>query len=1761
MDALKRRRGVEKRNITIATTWLNSVDKDLVTVIQLKNRRSVIEGYFQKFEEYQGNIEDACADDAELAIQVGERDDFETKYLDLISKLDTIIDEKTPTQATAASCSHSASSHHKVNLPRMDLPIFHGNYEDWIEFRDLFVASIDSNASLSNGQRLQYLKSSLKGEAAGLIKTLSISDANYDEAWKILTERYDNKREIIHSLLKRLFNQHHLTNESVTGLKQLLDTTKECLGTLAVLARPVEHWDDVIVYFVVERMDPETRKQWAFRPEETDMPKLSDLYTFMEQRIRALKASIVSDSNEKHVNLPNPRRRATSNFSSFNKCLLCKGDHFLFKCKTFSTMNISDRYELVKKHNMCYNCLRTDHRINDCKSQSKCRTCQRKHHSLLHKERQGTPMTTHEGVPPSNQESGATRSANPTFSGYGGGASTNVLLATAIVSVRDNEGNSHPVRVLLDTGSEASFISEKCVTSLSLQRRRSEVVVTGISSSSGGVTKGEVDVKLQSCINNESIHVTCLVLPKVTSNIPSELCAKSRWPHVQGLQLADPDFNIPGNIDILLGAEYVPLIMCEGRSFGPPNTPIAENTIFGWVLLGRVSVNSHLTVRSHHVQCTVDELLMKFWEIEELPESRQLTPDEHQAEEHFRSTHYRSEDGRYVVKLPFNVNKERLGSSRDAAIRRWKQVERRLQANPDLNTKYCKFMIEYISLNHMELIPESESVEIIGKTFYLPHHFVHKIGTAENKFRVVFDGSFKTSTNISLNDCLIVGPTIQPDIFTLLLKFRLHQVVLKTDIGKMYRQFWVDITDQDYQRIVWRANPDEPIRDYRLKTITYGTASAPFLATRCLKQAAVQNKDDYPTASKVLDEDTYVDDVITGTSTTELAKQLARELQTIASSAGLSMLKWSSNNEDVLSSISPEQREVDSTLSFDDSPTLKALGVQWHPQTDSFSFSFTDIPLGPDAKVTKKILLSEIAKVFDPLGFLSPVIIREKILLQELWKAELQWNDDLPDQIRQQWQQYYYERKDISSIIIPRCIMPPPPYKNQELHGFSDASLRAYGAVVYLRTELHDGSYHVYMITSKTRVAPIKQSSLPRLELMGAVMVAQLLTTVKKTLGLDVDICAWSDATIVLKWIAGFPSRWGTFVGNRVSQIQQLIPCENWRHVAGDQNPADCASRGISPSELLQHPSWWHGPSWLQSSQLPFFQTPPLSPDVDLEERKKPVLVHAATLGKSSFKLNLYKKYSRLSKLTRITAMILRFIKNYFLKKDDQVRGFITPKELDDSLVFWMKFAQSQSFAEEKRELQQTKTVKQSSKLHQLTPFIDQQGLIRVLGRLSHSASIPETQKHPIILPSNEHLTKLIIEHCHLHHLHSGFQLTWATLRRDYWILRARDTIRHLIRKCVTCRRHRAETAKQLMGNLPDARVNPCRTFENVGVDYAGPFNLRVLKGRSNKLMKGYMAVFVCMASKAVHLEAVSDLSTDAFLAAFERFVSRRGLCHRIFSDCGTNFIGASKELKTLFSSQQHNSEVADKLANRGIVWSFNPPAAPHQGGVWEAAVKSAKFHMKRVIGDESLTFEQFHTILCKVEACLNSRPLTPMSPSPDDMEVLTPGHFLIGQALNAVPQQPLHDVKVNRLDKWQRAQQLTQHFWRRWSNEYLSTLQQRFKWSTQNRNLQVDDVVLVKEDNTPPMHWRTGRIIQTFPGKDQIVRVVKVKLFLINFMNWNVLSQRYVHYYIMMNDNFSNSVIIFAILRCCILLQCVCGCSPSSQIALVSRIAVMGMP
>ncbi|XP_043267646.1 uncharacterized protein [Venturia canescens] len=1227
---------------------------------------------------------------------------------------------------------------------------------------------------------------------------------------------------------------------------------------------------------------------------------------------------------------------------------------------------------------------------------------------------------------------------------------------------------------------------------MQFKRQSASLNVVSLGNQRTGRTRGVVTAHLSSLHDfSASFSAAAFILRALTTPLPSfTSTGRKSWSHLNGLQLADPDFLQPRPVDLIIGADsYGKLIESEVIK-GRPSEPIAQRTLFGWIVLGPISDTTTTPTSLHHasVEDDVSLQLRKFWEVEELPSDSAPTQDEDTefCEQHFKSTHTRDASGRYTVRLPFKLPPTTLGDSFTAASRSLHRLRSRLSDNEYISQLYAEFLQEYEALHHMIPVPD---VRPTKPCFILPHRGVVREHSVTTKLRVVFNGSCKTNTGFSLNDILHTGPKLQQDISDVLLWIRQHRFIFATDITKMYRQILLHPDDQDFQRILWYNSNNEQI-SYKLTTVTYGLSCAPYLAIRVMLQLVEDEGQEFPLAVPSLTKGRYVDDIFGGADSVSELRDIALQLEQICARGCLPLQKWTSNSPAALQHLDSSALQPEAVSIKSEDSTTKLLGLVWDPIKDVFRFN---LQANFSSTITKRIALSETASLFDPLGFISPVIITAKIFMQELWLAKLQWDDLLPERLQLRWWQFRESLSDLPLISLPRWLHSSPT-DSVELHGFSDASQLAMAAVVYLRSTSSDGSTSVTLLASKTRVAPLKRLSIPRLELSAALLLARLIAYIQKTLPRkDAPLYLWTDSSVTLTWVSSQPARWKDFVRNRVSLIQDLTSTAKWRFISGKENPADCASRGLTPLQLSKHSLWWSGPTWLMNTSENW-PAQPLNLPTDAPLEHRPGFSFTSNLEPIGEIWDLVQRYSSLTRLLRITAMCQRALHRF--KRSSPVRTDIqlTPDDLEQARLFWVLHIQSAHFAAELRSISNGNFLTRGHFLSALTPFIDSHGTLRVGGRLQHS-SLNLEAKHPAILPRHSTFTTLVIADAHLKTLHGGTQSTLTLLRSNYWIVGGRAPIRSFILHCAKCVRFRGLRAQQLMGQLPISRATPSRAFLHTGLDYAGPFTVKTWRGRNTKTYKGYLAVFVCFSTSAVHLELVTDYTSDAFIAAFRRFTSRRGICHTLYSDCGTNFIGADAQLQGLFKeSAAEMPHIISSLTNIGTRWSFNPPSAPHMGGKWEAAVKSAKHHLQRVIGDSALTYEEFTTLLTQVESVLNSRPLGAMSDDPDDFSALTPGHFLIGEALNSVPEPSLTSTPELKLPRWAQIQRRFQQIWQRWSSDYLQHGLATSKWRHPRNEIQVGSLVLITDERLPPSKWPLARVVSLHPGEDELTRVVTLR-------------------------------------------------------------------
>ncbi|XP_075150627.1 uncharacterized protein LOC142224725 [Haematobia irritans] len=1558
-----------------------------------------------------------------------------------------------------------------LRLPPCDTDTFKGGYTAWPSFRDLFTAIYIKNSRLSNVEKLFHLTQKTAGEAREIISNVPLTNEGFTLAWKNLIDRYENRRMQVNEQLKLLFNLPNVNFDSSQSIQKLQRTVNSCMQTLETLGVEVKDWDPILIFLCSSKLPRPFLEEFENSLEDCKvLPNWNIFDKFLKHKFKTLESvgnikPIHNKHNQQnfdggrnrhdkpkfvnsfHTNVSQKlqfdRKRKPNSKSSVTQpnqnnqnpsCQLCKATHFIRDCPKFIEKSINDRIHVVKVSHLCYNCLSSNHGVKDCKSKFTCRECSMRHHTMLHK---GTETQTlaqdpvSDAVRPSTSTAALATQIQSTPS-IGNNVMTltlqndrtcgnhprGTLLFTALVQI-ESRGQLFDARAIIDSGSQSTFISEKLKNKLALPTKRNLIHVTGVSQMLSETSTKSCLFTLRSRLDTRfKLEVWAPVLKALPSHLPPQNLDLRQLGDVANLDLADPKFYISQPVDLLIGMDIGPLIFDIGSPMRSIGTLLAQNTVFGWIIGGPMTNDPYNNNRiSLHNTVAIEQVLTRFWEMEETPKKILRSEEDMFCESNFKQTTKRNSDGRYVVSLPFKKCHE-LGSSRNIAMAQFYRMETKLMKTPDLKEQYDKSILEYLELGHMRKISAQEITK--APNYYLPHHAVVKPDRLTTKLRVVFNASNPTSNKSALNDTLYTGPILQQNLVLQILKWRFFKYVFNADITKMYRQILLDPNQTQYQRILFRKSPADPVEDFELLTVTFGVNCAPFLAIRTLLQLAEDVADTHPIASKIIQENLYVDDVLAGAHTIDEAIASRKELILALESAGFKLMKWTANDHKIIQELPNEKLLPVNWLDLSEDSSAKTLGVRWNISGDFFTFTQPTVEVRQN--YTKRQVLSTIAKLFDPCGWLAPVIVVAKLVMQQIWLDKIDWDDPLKTITLINWQKFVKTSSAIDSVKIPRWIHFVPNC-NIEIHGFCDASESAYGAALYIRVEFDNHNVETHLLAAKTRVAPIKKLSLPRLE---------------------------------LSWLKKPPCAWSTFVGNRVSEIIENVGNDKWQHVDSENNPADIASRGCSPFELKENYLWWHGPSWLKLDK----QNWPIH-DIFLETNMEAKAVKVLTT--STFEDPLI-RFSSLSRAYRVLSYVLRFWRNTSSKRDHlRISSIeVTAEEIQDVKRRLIIMTQKQYYPHEYNNLQQKLKISSTSSLLTMNPFLDSHGIMRANGRLVQAPVLSYSERHPIILPYDAPLTDLIVNFTHKIAMHWGNQLTIRILRSEFWIFRLKPLVKKIIHNCKTCILFKRHTQSQIMGALPPERTMLSRPFANTGIDFAGPFDIKHYKTRSCFITKGYVCIFVCFATKAVHLEATTDLSSQSFLAAFSRFIARRGCPSCVYSDNGKNF--------------------------------FIPPGAPHMGGLWEAGVKSFKTHLRKFIPKMSFTFEELSTILARIESCLNSRPLSTASDDPNDFSPLTPGHFLIGTSMLAPAEPDVSDQNLTLANRWKRLKIVSQYFCMRWKSEYLKELHRRTKWKSQQDNIKENDLVVIKDDRFPPTDWAMGRIEKTYPGTDQNIRVVDIR-------------------------------------------------------------------
>ncbi|XP_072020362.1 uncharacterized protein [Amphiura filiformis] len=1218
------------------------------------------------------------------------------------------------------------------------------------------------------------------------------------------------------------------------------------------------------------------------------------------------------------------------------------------------------------------------------------------------------------------------------------GAGASSLLSVVPVTVYSpDSGRQVNTYALLDSKSTAVFCTKSLQYRLSATGAKTRIRVQTINGTKCIDTNkianlivsdigGENRIELPDTYIQDTIPVT-------KDDIITGKDALKAWPYLQEINI--PEMKPNEKVELLIG-NNVPKAMEPTRVIqAQDNGPFACKTQLGWEVHGLTTQTDKVSVHRIKVEENIQQQLIDLYNQDCTERSVDDTPQRSRDDRRFLDivqTSINHTKGHYEMLLPLRDKQMIFPNNRVMAANRLEHLKRRFQKDAQFKAEYVKAMNETIENGYAEAVPNDDT-HTDGRRWFIPHHGVRH--PKKLKIRVVFDCA-ATFRGTSLNKQLLQGPDMTNSLVGVLLRFRQEQVAVMADVQGMFNQVKVSEECRDLLRFLWWPNGDtsKAMKEYRMTTHLFGAVSSPACSNYALRRTAIDNTCSKP-VTETINRNFYVDDCLKSLTSDEEAITLVEDLTSVLSKGGFKLTKWVSNSSQVMKVI-PEEERASGTKSLDlheqgNTPPERALGVLWSPETDKFSFKIEV----KDHNMTRRGILSTVSSLYDPLGLVAPAILPARLLLQDLCKLQLSWDDEIPQEYQRQWKDWISELPKLENFSIARCFKPTgfESPKTTQLHHFADASTVGYGAVSYLRMVNSSDEVHSQLLMSKSRVAPLKRVTIPRMELTAATVAVRMDNMLRKELELPIDQSVfWTDSTTVLGYISSEASRFQTFVANRVELIREATDPSQWHYVKSESNPADECSRGLKVQKFLDNTRWINGPEFLQEPEDKWPEMPrQRSIDIDDPEVKKLVISHATVIKDSAIdKLLTY--YSSWYRLRRAVAWILRIKKHLRYKvrqkksehvsttlqqsgedhtdKDDdkygsQVRGTkpLNAKDIQDAETAVVKYEQSKAFPEEIKILERQSLdpasengkldnshVQRSSSIKKLCPFL-LKGVLRVGGRLS-KAALPENTRYPMILPKSSPVTELILREIHEMTGHSGRNYMLHILRKKFWIVNANSCTRKIVNKCVSCRKYSRKAEVQRMADLPKDRVTPDQPpFTNVGMDFFGPFYVRV--GRSS--VKRYGTIFTCLTTRAVHIEKAESMDTSACINAIRRFIARRGQVKSIRSDNGTNMVGAENELRQEIQ-KLNQALIHSTLLQKSINWIFNPPAASHHGGVWERMIRSIRKVLNSVLQEQVLTDDNLHTLFCEVEGILNSRPITRSSDDIDDLEALTPNHLLL---------------------------------------------------------------------------------------------------------------------------------------------------------------------
>ena len=1600
------------------------------------------------------------------------------------------------------------------NKKSVEPEVFRGEVLKFSDWEVDLEAYLQAEKIVGN-HRMRHMKRFVDGEARKSIEShLAINtETAYEEARAVLKERYGNEHAIARNFHKKLNDWPQIKPRDAKGLQEFSDylcylqTAMSSMPQLDILNNCIEN----------ERMAAKLpdwlRLRWPRvvgqkRKSEQRYPTFSEFSEFVQDEAYIANLEISTGmAQEKRQDKRQEKKNITTFQTSVEaksiQCGFCSlKNHPTSDCYKLQKVNKEERDKIIKEMGLCFRCLETGHRSKGCVDKKDCLICKKPHATANH-DNNWSPKNQTEKKAAQLKKDTATQNSKENTNQPKQTAATpgqqqpkelgcratrmqgNMTSMLVPVYLSAGTGREILVYAMLDNMSDACYVSAEVVKMLNANADDIEknVVIHTVNGSECTDIERYDNLMLRGYSTDNYAQISAYKKDQVyckRDQIPNPDRAK-RLAHLKTIAEAiPPPLDIP--IGLLIGCDHPEVIQPLESRPAPKlsvGLPFAVRTLFGWTMAGGSNNCSGVNKQVYKTEKSTELMSILEQDFRDTnTDSALISQDDLMFQQILENSTKQNANGNYIMPLPFKRPEKEINLpfNRAQAEKRFVGVVKKFRADPAYHEEYRNFIEDLIKNGHAEKAPDTAEP---GKVWYLPHFAVrHK---QKKKLRVVIDASARFN-GTSLNDLLLTGPDHMNSLIGILLRFRKEPVAVTSDIQKMFYNFVVKQEHRDYLRFLWVDEQLQQVTDYRMTVHLFGATSSPAVATFGLRKLADDHKDISHDAAEFLKNDFYVDDGVTSVATKEKAKSLIQEATEICNKGNVRLHKFLSNHKEVLVSVPKSERsESIKTLDLfrDLLPHERTLGMEWCVENDIFTFSTPDV----SKPHTRRGLLSTLAQVYDPLGLVSPVILKGKQILQKVTFKEASWDQLLSPEESEEWATWQEDLKHIHQIQVSRCIKPVSDWKSVELHHFSDASQNGYGACSYIRYVKADGGAESKLLLAKARVAPIKKiTTIPRLELQAAVTATRLARVLRKELKMEINQeYFWTDSNIVLGYIQNDAKRFHVYVANRVAEIKQTTKSEQWNHVASEDNPADMVSRGCSVEEIKKNKIWLQGPNFLNEAELSTYVRSNQE-DIDLDPKDpelKRLVTHTTTMSRDFSRK--FEKFSGWHKLVKSIAILRACIKQKRKTGITWRTPTLTVDDLTEAEEFIIRTTQRAAYPDKEKE----------RTLTGLNPIIDDRGLIRLGGRVDKASSWSYSQRHPTIIPKTSLIAKLIVRAHHERIYHLGYRSTLGAVREaGYWIVNGSGIVKACINLCTHCKKLRAKPNNQQMGELPEERLERTAPFTHIGMDVFGPFHVKDRRTEA----KRWGLVMSCLYSRAIHIEVLEEMTTDCLILALRCFLAIRGPVQTIICDNGTNFVGMANELSRQLDLA--NPSLSNYLLSNKIAMVFNPPKASHQGGATERMIRSIRAVLNGMNFKHRVDTKTLRTVFHEIANIVNNRPLTGTKISDPREHVATPNQLLTMKSPLLAPppgQFPASDLYCNK--RWKVSQAIADEFWRAWKTEYIATVSTRPKWIKKKENLKIGDIVMVVDDGAPRSDWRVGAVSSVYPGKDGLVRQVDVTL------------------------------------------------------------------